>query len=134
MSDTCTFTPTGGSQINLNSGDFKVGYGVQLGAKKTEFDEVRSYTGAIRQVDIHQPLVDMVIPVKVTGSNSDDLWDDLVLLKSACVTGGSLTWQPNGEPSQVFTIGCSPEPEVTLDPLYKLKTVALVELHLHRLP
>lgn len=135
MADVLTFTPTGGSQIDLNDGSkYAARYGVNVGAKKTQYDEVRSYTGAIRQVDVHQPLVEMVIPLEVMSATADGLRDNLDALCDACVAGGSLTWQPDGEDSRTYTIGCSPEPEIVQDALYKLKHITLVELHLVRLP
>jgi len=131
MADVCTL-----GSLNLNDGsETFVGYGVDLGHRVTEFDEVRSYTGSIRQVDVHQSLVDVVIPMKVVGSTADALYDKLVTIKSACVAGGTLTWQASGEDvSQTFTVGCSPEPEVIHNEVYRLRNIALIELHLKRMP
>jgi len=133
MSDVCSFA---GVNLNDRTNTF-TGNGVNLGYKHTEFDEVRSYTGAIKQVDVHQPLTDVVIPLRVIGTGgtpADDLYDRLLAIKAVCVSGGTLTWQPSGEDSQSFTIGPSPEPEIKLDELYRLKHIARFELHLKRFP
>jgi len=137
MADVCTLGT--GTPLNLNDrAKTFVDYGVDLGYKRTEFDEVRSYTGSIRQVDVHQPLIDVVIPMTVKGTGgtpADDLYDTLVLIKAQCIAGGTMTWQPDGEPSgQTFTIGPSSEPEIKFDELYKLRHIAKFELHLKRMP
>lgn len=133
MADVCTL-----GSVDLNDGSTTfVGYGVDLGYKRTEFDEVRSHSGAIRMIDVHQTLIDVVIPVKVVGTGgtpADALYDKLVDIKAVCVSGGTLTWQPSGESSQVFTVVMSPEPEVKVDELYRLKHIARMELRLKRLP
>lgn len=135
MADVCTFLPATGSLVNLNDRtNTFVGYGIDMGAKATIFDEVRSYTGAIRQVDVHQPLIDVVIPMKVVATDSDTLYDKVAEIKAAVVQGGTLTWQPDGQPSRSYTIGCSPEPEIKEDEVHKLHHMARFELHLKRLP
>lgn len=141
MADVCTFTPAGGSAVNLNdrSKTF-VRYEINTGAKKTEFDEVRSYTGAIRMLDVHQPMVEMTVPLKVVGTGSSDsgkaadLRSTLDTICTACVAGGTFVWQPSGESSHTFTVGPSPEPDIVEDALYKLRHIALIELRLKRLP
>jgi hypothetical protein len=139
VADACTFGS--GSPLNLNNRTKTfVMYGADLGYKHTDFDEVRAYTGAIRQVDVHQPLIEVVIPMKVVGLGADDdakaadLQATLIAIKAQCVAGGTLTWTPDGEPTQTFTIGPSPEPEIKLDEVYKLRHKARFELHLQRMP
>jgi len=111
------------------------------GAKATDFDEVRSYTGAIRQVDVHHPLVKMSMPMYVVGIGgddadaADDLFDRLVVIKAAFVAGGAATYQPPGEPLQTFTIGRSSEPGYLHDYLYVTDHIAqLKTVDLWRLP
>jgi len=125
--DDCTITPASGTAVNLNdrTNTFVMNE-VDVGYKRTEFDEVRSYTGAIRQLDVHQPLIDMTIPMKVKGSS---MAATITNIKAACIAGGTITWG-----GVTYTYGMSPEPEIRQDALYKLRSVALFEIKLKRLP
>jgi len=140
VADVCTLGGVTPLDLNTRVKTFVL-YGVDLGALKTEYDEVRAYSGTIRQVDVHQPLVEVVIPMKAVGTGAtdndkaNDLQTTLELIRAQCIAGGTLTWTPEGEPAgQTFAVGPSPEPEVLLDEVYKLRHVARFELHLHRMP
>jgi hypothetical protein len=105
--------------------------GIQLPRRDIVFDEVRAYTGAIRQVDVHQPLTKAVIPLMIKGTDMADLEGHLKTILDGCVAGGTLTFQEATDigtrgTSKAYQVGKSPEPEVIHDYAYRHRYVALV--------
>ena len=133
------FTPTGGSQINLNDRtNTFLGKDFKLGAKATAFKEVRNFAGGIRQNDKHHPLVKMELPVIVVGTSGSpavDLKTRVTAIQAACLLGGVLEFKGPGEAtSTYFTIGCSDAPDPVHDYLYIRDHTAKLVLALWRAP
>ena len=104
--------------------------GIQLPRRDIVFDEVRSYTGVIRQVDIHQPLTKAVIPLMVKGTDMADLEGHLATVLSGCAAGGTLTYQEATDvgtrgTSIAYQVGRSQEPEVVHDYVYRHKYIVV---------
>jgi hypothetical protein len=109
--------------------------GMKLPRREIVFDEVRSYTGAIRQIDVRVPLVHAFIPLMVQGTDMASLEGYLATIFADCLAGGTLTFQEatdNGTrgTSVAYQVGRSPEPEVVRDYLYRHKYVAKLDIDL----
>ena len=122
--------------LKLDSADWNDGAntflrpGIQLPRRDIVFDEVRAYTGAIRQVDVHQPLTKATIPLMVIGTDMADLEGHLKTVLDGCVAGGTLTYQEATNAgtrgtSKAYQVGKSQEPEIIHDYLYRHRYVAL---------
>lgn len=109
--------------------------GIQLPRRAIVFDEVRSYTGAIRQVDVHQPLVQAFIPLMIVGTDMSDLESHIKTVVDGCLAGGILTYQEatnfgtRGN-SKTYKVGKSQEPEITHDFAYRHRCVAVLDVEL----
>ena len=107
--------------------------GIKLPRRDLVFDEVRSYTGAIRQIDVRQPLVQATIPLMVRGTDMADLESHVATITNGCVAGGVLTWKEAtdiGSPGKTtsYQAGRSPEPEIIHDSLYRHNCIARFEV------
>lgn len=124
------------NSVNLNDGvNTFLMPGIKLPRRDIIFDEVRSYTGAIRQIDVRQPLVHAIIPLMVKGSDMASLEHTLGDIMTECLAGGTLTWQEATNTgsrgnSVVYQVGRSPEPEIVHDNLYRHNNLARFELDL----
>jgi len=132
--------------VSMNGHDWNDGAhtflmpGAKLPRHKPQFDEVRSYTGNIRQVDVHEELTETVIPLKVIGDSPSDLEARLDVIRADCLAGGTLVWQDgagDGDglgPVQSFTVGVSEEPDIERNRLYRHKNTAIFEVNLNVAP
>ena len=124
------------NSVDLNDGESTfLMPGIKLPRRDIVFDEVRSYTGAIRQIDVRQPLVHAIIPLMVRGVDMAALESTLGSIFTACLAGGTLTWQEATDTGTrgtqvVYQVGRSPEPEVAHDSLYRHHNLARFELDL----
>jgi len=109
--------------------------GIRLPRREITFEEVRSYTGAIRQIDVRQPLVQATIPLMVKGTDMADLESTLGDIFAGCLAGGVLTFQEATDigvrgSSISYRVGRSQEPEVVHDSAYRHKCIARFEVSL----
>lgn len=120
---------------NYNDGvNTFVGNGIKLPGKKNQFDEVRSYTGDIRQVDVHQPLLQATIPLQFRCDTAAALDALIAQLDEDLSLGGTLVYQEgaldNGVPGALYTydMGISDGPDIARDKLFIQRHVAIFEI------
>jgi hypothetical protein len=124
------------NSVDLNNGSTTfLMPGIKLPRRDIVFDEVRSYTGAIRQIDLRQPLVHAIIPLMVRGADMASMESTLSNIFSACLAGGTLTWQEATDvgtrgTQAIYQVAKSPEPEVEHDSLYRHNNLARFTLDL----
>jgi len=103
-------------------------YGHVLPARKMLFDPVRSYTGRLRQVDIHQDLVQATFGLKFVGATMDALEALILQLEADLITGGTLEYRELGGYAYMFAMGVSDGPEIKRDEAFRNGLIAHFEI------
>jgi hypothetical protein len=132
------FTPAGGEVLNLNDrANTFLCKGFKLGSTQKASRETRNYTGAIRQLNVHEPLVRMFMPIFVhetDGGSGGDLEELVTTIQEAVVLAGVVEFAEPGGTSRYFTTGVGDAPDPEHDLLYIRERIAKLDLWFWRLP
>ena len=104
-----------------------------------EFDEVRSYAGDIRQIDVRPATLQCTIPVMVRGSSAEDLERRISVITANCLTGGELFWQDGSNDMSlgalyVYQVQVSSAPEIVRNNLFRKRNTAIFDVILNIAP
>ena len=124
------------NSIQLNDGvNTWILSGASLGERQRIYDEVRSYDGTLVLRDVHDTLVDMVLPMRMMYATGAELSTALGGLRAACIAGGTMTWQDAvGGSVLSWTIAPSAEPQIPRTLAFEMRNRAQFTLDLKRWP